>query len=152
MSNKGRHYQKYQVKISQGKSNGRSKEHLYKVWLDMKARCYCPTQTSYKHYGKRGIRVCSDWYNSYEAFKKWAINIGYQDGLGLEIDRIDVDGHYEPSNCRFLTRTQNMRNRRNTVYINYNGTKKCLAEVCELTGKSPYYIRTHYSSWLYNPA
>ena len=147
MSNRGKHYQKYQIRISQGKHNGRSKEHLYGVWAWMRGRCYCPTNTGYKNYGGRGIIVCQAWRQSYESFKNWALANGYIDGLGLELDRIDVNGPYAAWNCRWVTRKENARNKRNTVYLNYNGLKKCMAEIQELTGRSPDYVKRHYQAW-----
>lgn len=147
MSNKGKHYQKYQVRIARAKNDGRSKEHLYHVLAWMKGRCYCPTSTAYKHYGQRGITICDEWKYDYPTFRNWAFNTGYIDGQDLEIDRIDVNGNYEPSNCRWVSRKENINNRRCTTYLNYNGIKKCASEVCELTGRSQTYVRKHYPIW-----
>ena len=81
---------------------------LYEVWASMKKRCYTKKNTAYKRYGKRGIRVCDEWKNSFKIFYNWSINSGWE--LGLEIDRRNNDGNYEPLNCRFVTRQRNMRN------------------------------------------
>ena len=72
---------------------------LYKVWDGMKYRCYSPNAPQYHNYGSRGITMCDEWHKSYRAFRDWAISNGYQPGLSL--DRIDNDGNYEPSNCRW---------------------------------------------------
>ena len=72
----------------------------------MRARCNIKTIPSYKTYGGRGIKVCSDW-DDYKEFKNWALDNGYDDSL--TIDRIDNDGNYEPSNCQWITREENIR-------------------------------------------
>ena len=97
------------------------KERLYSVWLDMKERCRNPKNGHYKSYGGRGISVCVEWQNDYLAFRNWAINNGYEERIGkngrndLTIDRINVDGDYEPDNCRFITNKENCLNKRNTM-------------------------------------
>lgn len=84
---------------------------LYHIWAHMKYRCYNPNDAKYKDYGGRGITVCSEWLAGFENFRGWALSSGYSDNLSL--DRIDVDGNYEPSNCRWATwRTQRMNQRR----------------------------------------
>lgn len=91
---------------------------LYQKWSGMRSRCYNSNATNYKNYGGRGIKVCAEW-NDYEVFRKWAIDNGYKEGL--TIDRIDVDGDYEPSNCRFTTMKEQNNNRRTTNLHTYNG-------------------------------
>lgn len=82
---------------------------VYKVWLDMKQRCCNKKNKHYKHYGGRGIRVCDRWLESFENFYE---DIGINWDNGLEIDRIDSDGDYEPTNCRWVSRLENVINRR----------------------------------------
>jgi len=91
-------------------SHGMSYSRLYRIWCDMKNRCGNPSVGSFQYYGGRGISVCEEWSEHYEAFQSWAEASGYQDDL--EIDRIDSNGDYEPSNCRWATRNQQMRNTR----------------------------------------
>lgn len=110
---------------------------LYEVWLTMKGRCENPNRPKYKDYGARGIKVCEEWHDA-EVFCKWALENGYKEGL--QIDRIDVNGNYEPSNCRWVTPKENSRNRRNTVLLTVNGETKCVAEWCEVVDVSPYTI------------
>lgn len=94
-------------------SHGESYTRLHSIWCHMKTRCNCATHLAFSYYGGRGIRVCEEWSSSYQAFRDWANANGYQDNL--EIDRIDTNGNYEPGNCRWATRTQQMRNTRKRV-------------------------------------
>jgi hypothetical protein len=82
---------------------------LYGVWVGMKRRCYQVTNGNYRSYGARGIKVCAEWHD-YEQFLAWALQCGYRDDL--QIDRINGDGDYEPSNCRWVTPAENWRNKR----------------------------------------
>ena len=79
---------------------------LYWIWSEMKKRCKCKTHSRYKYYGKRGIKVCIEW-EDYKPFLQWAIVSGYKEGL--TIDRKDNNGNYEPSNCHFITRSENAK-------------------------------------------
>jgi hypothetical protein len=74
----------------------------------MKARCSNPKDKDYHRYGGRNIQVCDEWKNDFKTFYDFCVQNGYQ--KGLEIDRIDNDGNYEPSNCRFVTSAENIRN------------------------------------------
>jgi len=89
------------------------KEHpkLSSVWRALRQRCKNPNDVRYSSYGGRGISVCAEW-DTFVPFLEWALNNGYQEGLS--IDRIDNDGDYEPSNCRWATPIQQMGNRTNT--------------------------------------
>lgn len=88
---------------------------LYCVWCEMKQRCLNPNNKKYEVYGKRGIKVCEEWKNSFHAFRFWAISHGYK--KGLTIDRINTNGNYEPSNCRWVTQKVQQNNRRNNRVI-----------------------------------
>jgi hypothetical protein len=85
----------------------------------MRVRCKNPKDAKYRLYGGRGISVCDEWDKSFEAFRDWAKTHGYTDEL--TIDRIDCNGNYTPENCRFVTRAENNRNRRNVKRRNQNG-------------------------------
>ena len=83
---------------------------LYVVWQGMKTRCYRRSHKHYKDYGGRGITICDEWIDDFKAFADWASGNGHR--KGLQIDRIDNDGNYELSNCRFVTNAVNIRNSR----------------------------------------
>ena len=103
--------------------DNRSKTKLYKKYNDMKRRCYCPNNKNYKYYGARGITVCEEWLNDYNSFKQWALKNGYNENAkrGMcTLDRIDNNGNYEPSNCRFTTQSiqnMSMRHKNTSGYI-----------------------------------
>lgn len=109
--------------------HGMADSPLYNLWQHMKRRCYKPSNKSYKDYGGRGIAVCAEWYDNFQAFYSWAITNGYQ--KGLQIDRKDNDGNYCPDNCRFVTQKVNANNRRSNVFISYNGETHTIAEWAE---------------------
>lgn len=86
-------------------------ERLYRIWKAMKSRCYNKNNPSYlKWYGARGICICDEWKDDFEKFQEWALSNGYADNLS--IDRINPDGNYEPSNCRWATASEQVQNRR----------------------------------------
>lgn len=106
------------------KKHGYTKTHkkLYHVWHAMKKRC---NDKENKNYGGRGISYCEEWENA-EVFCEWALQNGYADGL--ELDRIDNDGNYEPSNCRWVDRKTNAQNQRRATILSVNGKEKCVSE------------------------
>lgn len=114
---------------------------LYGVWAAMKRRILNKNSNYYSEYGGRGISICKEWLE-YLPFKDWAINNGYQDGLTL--DRIDVNGNYEPSNCRWVTWETQHYNKRNTVFIEYKGKKYNLKEISKITGLNLRTIKGRY--------
>lgn len=119
----------------------KQKHILRQKLCDMKNRCYNSENKHYKDYGGRGITVCDEWMDKkegYANFQKWALENGWKESLS--IDRIDVNGNYKPSNCRFVTLKENARNRRNTVYLTVNGITKPASEWSEVTGISSYTI------------
>ena len=107
-------------------THGMSKTRIYGIWHGIKARCYYPKNAGYSHYGGRGINVCDEWKNNFQAFYDWAMANGYNDNLS--IDRIDVNGNYEPSNCRWLTIKEQQNNKTNNVIIEFNGEKLNLSQ------------------------
>ena len=107
---------------------------IYNIFNGMKGRCYCKEHFAYESYGGRGITVCDEWRNSFQAFYDWAMSNGYRDDLTL--DRINNDGNYEPLNCRWITMKEQCSNRRNNHLLTYKGETKTLTEWAELYGKS----------------
>ena len=94
--------------------HGYSDTRLYHVWHGMRQRCNYPKHNEFKHYGGRGIRVCDEWNNSFMAFHDWAMSYGYLPDAPrgkCTLDRIDINGNYEPSNCRWVDMKTQMLNR-----------------------------------------
>lgn len=108
------------------------RDKLYKTWDSMKSRCYNPHDKSYLRYGGRGIKICDEWKTNYILFRTWALENGYS--KELTIDRIDVNGNYEPDNCRWVDLTVQANNKRNNVFITYNNETHTLAEWARITG------------------
>ncbi len=108
-----------------------TKNRLYRIWSEMKRRCENSDRPNYRNYGRRGIKVCQEWKNSFETFREWALNNGYSDELS--IDRIDNDGNYEPSNCHWVT-DKEQANKRSSKLIAYKSKKHALAQWCEIFG------------------
>lgn len=125
---------------SNAKKHGMSNTRLYHIWEGMKRRCKNPKAKNYKNYGGKGISICDEWDRSFEVFYEWAMANGYEDGLTL--DRIDVNGNYEPSNCRWASWEEQENNRSNNKYIEYNGQTKTIAEWTRIFGK-PRHIVYH---------
>jgi hypothetical protein len=130
------------VKRKHGMSNTR----LYSIWQHMRQRCGNPKSKDYELYGLRGIRVCNEWDSNFINFYTWAINNGYTDNLS--IDRKNVNGNYEPKNCRWASDEIQSNNKRTTKYLTINGTMKCLKEWSNISGNSPSTIRRRLSMGL----
>ena len=111
---------------------------LHNIWCGMNSRCD-PSHVDAERYGKRGIRVCEEWHD-YTKFAEWARSHGYEDGLTIE--RIDVNGNYEPSNCKWIPISKQARNRTTTRWVEYQGETMSLAEAAERAGLK--YKEVHY--------
>lgn len=111
--------------------HGLSYTQEYRAWQTMRLRCTVPTNAAFPNYGGRGIKVCERWLNSVEAF---IADMGPKPSPKHELDRIDNDGNYEPSNCRWVTRSVNDRNRRNNRFLVFQGQMCSVAEWCERLG------------------
>lgn len=110
--------------------HGKRHTRLYMTYYRLKQKCYNSNNKDYPNYGGRGITICDEWLNDFMSFYDWAINNNYRDDL--TIDRIDVNGNYDPSNCRWVdTKTQN-RNKRTNLQYTINGETHCLGEWCEI--------------------
>ena len=109
---------------------------LYRIWGGMRSRCNNPNHSLYKNYGGRGIKVCKEW-NDFSAFREWAVTNGYVEGDNrrkCSIDRIDVNGNYEPMNCRWATAKVQMNNTRRNTVVEYEGMKMSLAQWADCFG------------------
>lgn len=107
---------------------------IYNRWLGMKGRCNNPNNKKYKNYGGRGIKICDDWNNNENGFKnfyEWAIRNNYKNNLTL--DRIDVNGDYEPKNCRWVDMIVQENNRTNNRIVNYEGKEYTLFELSQIS-------------------
>jgi hypothetical protein len=111
--------------------HGRHTEPVYRAWQAMIARCSNPNHRNYRNYGGRGIRVCERWRD----FMAFYADMG-DPPRGMSLDRIDNDGGYEPSNCRWATRVDQGRNRRTNRLLTYGGKTQCVAAWSEETGIS----------------
>lgn len=105
---------------------------LYTIWLSMKQRCNDSNNSHYKYYGGKGIRVCDEWNNDYQTFHNWAIDNGY--AIGLSIERDKIDENYSPSNCRWIIKALQARNKSTNHFITYKNKTKTLVEWSELCG------------------
>lgn len=101
----------------------------YRAWASMLDRCYNEKCTGYANYGGRGVSVCDEWRSSYEAFLAY---LGRRPSPTHSIDRINVNGNYEPGNVRWATKTEQSRNRRGRTLVTIEGKTKCVAEWLEL--------------------
>lgn len=99
------------------------------IWSKMLKRCFDSASYQYPRYGGRGIKVCNEWKDNFQAFYDWAVNNGYQNDLS--IDRVDNNGNYEPSNCRWITSKEQNNNRENSIFITKDGKTQSLAQWCE---------------------
>lgn len=106
-------------------THGQSKSSEYNTWCLMRKRCANPSSPDYKYYGERGIVVCERWLSSYQNFIE---DMGQKPSAKHSIERNDVNGNYEPFNCRWATPTEQARNKTNNKIISFNGETKCLQE------------------------
>lgn len=125
--------------IQMKRTHGETETPLYKIWSDIKKRCNNPNSKAYRNYGARGIKISQEWENDYLTFKA---DIGERPSPDHEIDRIDNDGDYRKGNCRWVTHTENMKNTRAAIRVDYRGRKMPLKDVSELSGVP--YLKLYY--------
>lgn len=124
---------------------------LYRIWSNIKTRCYNTNCAQFDRYGGRGISVCDEWKNSFQAFYDWSMSHGYSDEL--TIDRIDVNGNYEPSNCHWVTMKEQSINRSNNHIVRLNNEEKPLSEWCKQFGLNYKTVRDRlHRGWNYEKA
>ena len=128
--------------------HGMKHTRIYEIWCGMKKRCYNQNSKNFPQYGGKGIIVCDDWKNDFLKFYDWSMKNGYQENL--TIDRIDNNGNYEPSNCRWITHKQQQRNRTNNIYLEHNGETKTLSGWCIIMNEPYKRIYSRIKSALYH--
>ena len=111
-----------------------AKKRINIIWQNMKQRCYNPKKPDFKYYGGKGVIVCEDWVHNSKAFYDWAIANGYAENLTL--DRINRNGNYEPSNCRWVDMSVQANNKKNNHFITYKGKTQTIAQWSRETGLS----------------
>jgi hypothetical protein len=103
----------------------------YSIWCQMIGRCESPTNQGYRYYGGRGISVCPRWRKDFLAF---LADMGERPSMEHTLDRIDVNGNYEPGNVRWATRKEQARNTRRNRFVVMDGERMTLAEAVERRG------------------
>lgn len=132
-------------------THGLKKTRLYVIWRDIKARCFNPNNRGFKNYGAKGITMCDIWKNNFKAFNDWAMENGYNPNAKrgeCTIDRIDVNGNYEPNNCRWVDNLVQQNNKKNNVFISYNNETHTVAEWSRILHIPPHTLYARlYKGW-----
>lgn len=131
------------INLTVNHSHKESRTRLYTTWLGMKQRCYDENTETYARYGSKGIKVCDDWINDYPAFAEWARNNGYSDDLTIE--RIDVYSNYSPSNCTWISHSEQANNRRSTIWVEWDGKRQNLKQWSKELGISYGALNSRYN-------
>lgn len=129
-----------EITSKRAKTHGFSKTRLYRVWQGMINRCRNPKHDYYASYGGRGIKVCNEWKNDFLSFRKWSLENGYDENAKFSectIDRIDNNGNYEPSNCRWISSREQSINKSTTIMFEIDGETKPLIVWAEEFGLNP---------------
>lgn len=116
-------------------SHGGTHTRLYSILNGMKGRCKDMKNPAYKYYGGKGVSICDEWLD-FTNFREWALSNGYSDNL--TIDRIDLNGNYEPSNCRWITMTEQLDNKTNSTKFELDGKLYTLRQLSNMFGISYY--------------
>lgn len=107
-------------------THGLRKTRLYRIWANIKTRCYNHNDPHFQRWGAKGITVCDEWKDDFKAFYDWAMSNGYEEHL--TIDRIDNDKGYSPDNCRWATVKEQNQNKKKVRFITYNGKTQTIPE------------------------
>lgn len=140
-------YRKEQAYKANYKLNKYTNTRLYGIWIKAKQRCNNPNNHAFKNYGGRGITMCKEWFNNSKTFIDWAMTNGYQENLTL--DRIDVNGNYEPNNCRWVDMKTQCNNKRNNHNLTFNGETHTIKEWAAIIGikRETLRNRINYFGW-----
>jgi hypothetical protein len=125
-------------------THGMSGTRLYRCFRDMKNRCNGLKPRDRENYFERGITYCSEW-ETFEAFRDWALSNGYNDNLTL--DRIDNDKGYSPDNCRWISRAEQNNNTRQNHFITYNGETHTITQWASILGVNASTLRSRLSTY-----
>ena len=128
-------------------THGMSGTRIHRIWLGMSQRCYIESASGYKNYGGRGIKVCDEWLNKengFVNFYNWSIKNEYDNNLTIE--RKNVNGNYEPDNCRWATMKEQANNKRNTRYVTIDNETHSVSEWSEITGLSYMILNERYEN------
>lgn len=138
------------AKVAKKKTrHGKSYTRIHNIWCGIVGRCSNPNIRCWKYYGGRGIEICDRW----RVFENFYADMGEPPTSKHEIDRINPDGNYEPSNCRWATRVEQVRNRRNAIKVEYAGELRSIGEISEITGvRSPLIASRLRKGWPVNLA
>ena len=123
-------------------THGKRHTRLYRIWANIKTRCLNPNDPHFTRWGARGITVCDEWKDDFQAFYDWAMSNGYQEDL--TIDRIDNDKGYSPENCRWVTVGEQNQNKRTVILLTWDGETHTTAEWARLLGCGKNTISTRY--------
>ena len=116
------------------KHHGMSNTPIYRKWKDIKRRCLNPNRKSYKDYGGRGISMYPEWLEDFSAFYDYVSKLDHYYEEGYSLDRIDNNGNYEPGNLRWIKIGMQVRNRRNSIYVDYNGVNMLFIDAAKISG------------------
>lgn len=125
------------VVSKQMSTHGLSKTRLYRIWSNIKTRCYNPNSDNYKYYGGKGIYMCDEWKNNFLCFRDWAINNGWNEELSKQdwtIDRIDNSKPYCPENCRWANHITQCNNQTSNKMFEYNNEVHTMSEWARILG------------------
>ena len=125
--------------------HGQSGDRLCSIWYGMRKRCYNRNYKHFKDYGGRGIKICEEWANDFQAFHDWAMSNGYADNL--TIDRIDVNGDYCPENCRWITNEEQQNNRRTSRLLTYKGETHTMKDWARIAGLNYNTLRSRINAY-----
>lgn len=114
---------------SHNRIHGMTKTDIYKKWLQIKQRCCNKNNKTYEQYGKKGIKICKEWEDSFLNFMEWSFENGYKEGLSL--DRINNSKGYSPDNCRWIEWKEQANNRTSNILITYNDKTQNLKQWCK---------------------
>lgn len=112
---------------------------LYNIWHSMRLRCLTKGYRDYKYYGGRGVTVCDEWKNSYDAFRAWAISSGFRKGLTL--DRTNNEAGYGPHNCTWATMAEQCLNKASTIMVDFRGERLPLFVLADRFGLNKETVR-----------